>query len=211
MTRSHPWPPARQIPSRTDAQPAKVQSTEHGWPVAPGPACDGLAYTRGHTRERLLTLEPVLRSSRTARDVRVVRSWWTLAEYTILACAGEAFDVIEAPTWLAVMATGRPEFRERLCPVSLTPAGVRMLVEPGAVLRDDLADVRGVQITEAGSWVPMPPSRMLPGSASWWIRPEQVAWRVGDADSVQHALAAVLAEAQRFPPSGAGGEANAEL
>lgn len=182
----------------------------HGWPVAPGPACDGLAYTRGHTRERVPTLEPVLRSSRTVRDVRVVRSWWTLAEYAVLARAGEAFDVIEAPTWLAVMATGRPEFREHLCPVSLTPAGVRVLVEPGAVLRDELADARGVQVTETGTWVPMPPSRMVPGAVSWWIRPEQVAWRLGDAEAVQNALAAVLAEAYYLPPSGAGGEAHVE-
>lgn len=167
-------------------------------------------HPRGHTRERPRTLEPVLRSTRTVRDVRVLRSWWTLAEYTVLARAGEAFDVIEAPTWLAVMATGRREFRDRLCPVSLTPAGVRILVEPGVVLRDELAGTRGVQVTATGSWVPMPPSRMLPGSVSWWIRPEQVSWRLGNADAVQDALAAVLAEAHHLPPSGAGGEAHAE-
>lgn len=196
-------------PVQERLQAAAMEYVMHGWGVVPGSACDGLTYTKGHTREKVANLEPALRSARTVRDVRAARSWWALAPYGILARAGESFDVIEAPTWLAVSANGRPEFRQRLCPVTIAPPGVRILVQLGASLWPELSAARGVQIAAAGTVVPLPPTRMLGGLTAWWIRPAQVNWQLGDADAVQDALCVVLEESRARGANGFGGEAHA--
>lgn len=193
--------------SQERLQAAAIEYVMHGWGVILASACDGLNYTRGHTPEEVDDLAPVLPSARTVRDVRAASSWWALAPYGILARTGEAFDVIEAPTWLAVLATGRTDFRRRLCPVLIGPSGVRLLVEPGAALDACLGGERGVCVTGPGALVPLPPTRMMHGNVTWWITPEQVQWRLGDADVVQEALLAVLAEATSSGHEGSGGEA----
>jgi hypothetical protein len=181
-------------PAHRRLQEAAVEYVMHGWGVVPGSACDGLAYTKGHTRERMPTFGSAHPSGRTVRSPKTASSWWALAPYGIGARAGEDFDVIECPTWLAVLATGRPEFRGHLCPVSLSPAGVRVLVACGARLRGELASVRGVRVAESGRLVPMPPTRILGGLVTWWTTPSQVNWRIGDPDVVQAAILAVLGE-----------------
>lgn len=186
---------------------AAIDYVAHGWGVIPGSACDGLTYTKGHTREEVGTLGPVLPSSRTLREAHAVWSRWHLAPYGILGRTGEVFDVIEAPTWLAVRATGRAELGHRMGPVSLAPTGARFLVEPGATLRGDLAAVRGVGIAEPGTLVPLPPTRVLHGQLTWWITPEQTRWGLGDSHTVYAALRAALAEPSA--PDGARGEVRA--
>lgn len=185
-----------ELPPRQERlQAAAMEYVAHGCGVIPGSACDGLTYTKGHTREKVGDLVPVLPSARTVRDARAAQSRWALAPYGILARAGEAFDVVEAPTWLAVLATGRTEFRQRLCPVSIAPSGAGLLVQPGATLRSELVGMRGVRLAEPGTLVVLPPTRVLHGHVTWWITPQQVQWQLGDADAVQVALLAVLAEA----------------
>lgn len=194
-------------PRQQRLQAAAMEYGAHGWGVIPGSACDGLTYTKGHTREKVSDLVPVLPSARTVRDVRAARSRWALAPYGILARAGEAFDVVEAPTWLAVSATGRREFRRHLCPVLIAPAGVGLLVQPGATLWSEFVGVRGIRLAEPETLVALPPTRVLHGHVTWWITPQQVQWQLGDADAVQAALLAVLAESAACRTDGAGGEA----
>lgn len=173
----------------------------HGWGIVPSSACDGLVYSKGHTRDRVAGFGSALPTGRTVRSARAAYSWYALAPYGIAARAGEDFDVLHAPTWLAVLATGRNEFRQHLCPVALAlaPSGVSVLVRPGAQLRDELAAVRGVEIAPPGELVPLPPTRLVGGRVTWWITPQQVDWRLGDPDTIQAAITAVIDEAR---PSG---------
>lgn len=170
---------------------AAIDYVSHGWAVLPGPAFDGLGYTRGHVPEPVDGLHPVLRSARSLRSVREVWAWWSLAPYAILTRAGDDFDVLSAPTWLAVAGTQRSEFSRHPCPVLISPEGVRLLVAPGVGLLPELAGVRGVELITPGSVVPLPPTRMR-GSVTWWITPDQVDWQLGDPGVVQDALRQAL-------------------
>lgn len=68
---------------------AAIDYVAHGWGVIPGSACDGLTYTKGHTRDKVGALGPVLPSARTLREPHTVWSRWHLAPYGILARTGE--------------------------------------------------------------------------------------------------------------------------
>ncbi|MFC4003975.1 hypothetical protein ACFS2C_09430 [Prauserella oleivorans] len=187
-------------PLRLDAASSRLQAAAmeyvtHGWGVLPGSACDGLRYTQGHTAAPTYGLVPVWGSGRTTREARRAWGQWNVAPYAILARAGEDFDVLTAPTWLAVEAVGRSQFTASPCPVSIAPDGVRLFVRRGARLWPELADVRGVGLVEPGAVVPLPPTRMVGGSATWWLPPEAVGWHPGDPDAAQAALVAVLGEA----------------
>jgi len=181
-------------PGQRRLQEAAMEYVMHGWGIVPTSVCDGLRYTKGHTREVVPGFEPALPSGRTVTNARAAHSWYALAPYGIAARAGEDFDVLRAPTWLAVLATGRPQFRQHLCPVALAPSGVSILLRPGAELRDDLTAVRGVEIAPLGTLIPLPPNRVIGGLVTWWIRPQQVNWRLGDPNLVQDAIIAVLEE-----------------
>lgn len=159
----------------------------HGWGVLPGPTCDGLRYTTGHCERPVDGLVPVLPSARTVRNAREVWSWWKLAPYAILARAGEAFDVIAAPTALAIEASCHPWFPLDGCPVAMAPDGVRFLVRLGTALRPELGAHR-VSVAEPRRVVPLPPTRVIAGHVTWWVHPEDVGWRLGDPDAVQAAL-----------------------
>lgn len=176
-------------------QEAAIECVMHGWGIVPASASDGLCYTKGHTQERMPGFEPVLPSARTVRSVRAASSWYALAPYGIGIRAGEDVDVLLAPTWLAVLATGRAEFREHLCPVAIAPSGVSILLSPGAHLAKELAAIRGVEIAPHGTLVALPPSRLIGGRATWWVTPRQVQWRLGEPQAVQDAFFAVLDEA----------------
>lgn len=164
-----------------------MEYVAHGWGVIPGSACDGMTYTKGHTREQIGVLAPVLPSARMLREAHEVWSRWHVAPYGILAPAGETFDVIEVPTWLATLLTGRAESK-RLCPVLLAPAGARLFVEPGATLSLELTTMGGVRVADAGALVASPPTRVRGGQVSWWVTPQQVGWGLGDSQVVQNAL-----------------------
>lgn len=193
-------------PQQEGLQEVAIEYTMHGWGIVPASACDGLVYSDGLTRRRVAEFAPSLPSGNTVRSARTAHSWYALAPYGIAARAGEDFDVLHAPTWLAVLATGRPEFRRHLCPVALSPSGVSVLVQPGVPLQERLARERGVELAPPGSLVPLPPTRLVGGRVTWWVTPRQVQWRLGDSATVQ---AAILAALNAASPDGAGGEARA--
>lgn len=166
---------------------AAMEYVMHGWGVLPGPACDGLRYMAGHCERPVDGLVPVLPSARTLRNAREVWSWWKLAPYGILARAGEAFDVISAPTVLVVEASGHPSFPLNGCPVAMAPDGARFLVRTGATVRPELAEHR-VRVAKRGEIVALPPTRVIAGTVTWRVRPADTAWKLGDPDAVEAAL-----------------------
>lgn len=192
--------------SHTRLRDAAIDYVAHGWGVVPGSACDGVTYTRGHSREKLAALAPVLPSPRTLRDAHEVWSRWHLAPYGILARAGEVFDVLEVPTWLAVSATKYMQTQRQLCPVSLAPTGAHLLIEASTTLPPQLAAVRGVRVAKPGAYMPLRPTRVIYGQLTWWITPDQTQWRPGNSQTVLYALSTALAE---HHPPGAAGEARA--
>ena len=166
---------------------AALEYVVRGWGVLPGPVCDGLRYSAGHCERPVEGLLPVLPPARTLRNAREVWAWWKVAPYGILARAGEAFDVICAPTALAVEASGHPWFPLNGCPVAMAPDGARFLVRTGAIVRLGLAAVR-VRVAEPGEIVALPPTRVIAGAVTWWVRPEDTGWRLGDPEMVQAVL-----------------------
>jgi hypothetical protein len=174
---------------RRTLRTAALSFVEQGWPVVPGPLCDGLRYIGAGSARGVRATAPVVPAEGGSLDVRVVEHWWAERPYTVLAPLGVAFDVLCAPTLLATVATGLPMFRDNLCPVAMSPQGARFFVKPGGVLSPDLAGVRGVEILRRGAFLPLPPSRVVGGSMSWWITPAAAAG-IGDAETVQAALLA---------------------
>lgn len=177
---------------------AALSYVERGWPVVPGPLCDGLRYTRPGSPHVVAAAKPV-GAQDASLDPRLVERWWTERPHTVLAAVGIEFDVLCAPTLLATVATGLPVFRENLCPVAMSPQGARFLVARGGSLDEDLAGVRGLEFLDGGEFLPLPPSRVVGGSMSWWITPAAVGGRLGDGQTVQAAL-----RAARLPALGAG-------
>lgn len=175
---------------RCHLRSAALDYVAHGWGVASALARDGMTFYKGHTRERIGSLAPVLVSARTLRDGHAVASRWRPGPYSIATYVGEDFDVIEEPTRLAALANGCEELRNIRIRSRSPPSGVRFLVEPGAVVRDDLARVRGVNLADRGTLTPLPPTRVLAGQVTWWITPEQAIWRFGDPTTVQDGLQA---------------------
>jgi len=145
-----------------------------GWPVAPGPVCDGITYRCG---ERRVT-GPLTPVHDRVREPDAVRHWWS-SPRMILAPVGEAFDVLCMPVALAAAAAVRLD-GDRRCPVMFTPQGARVLVAPGA-------RPRGVRLLDSAAWLPLPPSRLVPGSAVWWVSPADTDYRVGDAEAFEEA------------------------
>lgn len=167
---------------------AALSYVERGWPVVPGPLCDGLRYTRPGSPHVVAAAEPVAAAQDASLDPRLVERWWTERPHTVLTPVGVEFDVLCAPTLLATIATGLPVFRENLCPVAMSPRGARFLVARGGVLDDDLAGVRGLEFLTRGRFLPLPPSRVVGGSMNWWITPAAAGGRLGDLATIQTAL-----------------------
>jgi len=159
-----------------------------GWHVLPGPVCDGLASWHPVTAEQLSSTEPTVSVEDATTDPDTIKRWWRRYPHTILAPAGDVFDVIRAPTPIAAPATAAMASYENLGPVAVSADGTRFFVQPGSTLMPQLAGGRGMEISAAGSLIALPPSRVLFGVASWWIAPASTQGRLGDADSIQAAL-----------------------
>ncbi len=165
---------------------AAVTYAELGWPVLPGPVCDGLASWHPVTAERLGCCEAVVDDKLATTDSIVIARWWAHHPHIILTATGTQFDVLRVPTPLASDAAGL--MSTPLGPVALAADGVRFFVEPGATLAPELTKVHGIELLQLGGLQPLPPSRVKPGVVSWWIPPSATQGRLGDADRVQAAL-----------------------
>ncbi|MFD9891417.1 hypothetical protein ACFWY9_18895 [Amycolatopsis sp. NPDC059027] len=114
--------------------------------------------------------------------------WWS-SPRMILTAPGRVFDVLCMPVSLAAAAAARLA-KDQLCPVMFTPQGARVFVECGARLRPELAS--RVRLLSQSVWLPLPPSRLVPGSAVWWVSPADTAYRVGNAETFQEAVLAAI-------------------
>ncbi|WP_235078918.1 bifunctional DNA primase/polymerase [Amycolatopsis orientalis] len=140
-----------------------------GWPVLPGPVCDGLTTWHPVSFELLGGREATVPRSSATVDRRVVAGWWSVHRQAILAPVGEHFDVLRAPThlgWrsLAAFDGGRP-----LGPMALSPHGAFFFVTPGRCGNCELAP--GVEVVSPGELVVLPPSRVVAGVVWWRISP----------------------------------------
>ncbi|WP_037714837.1 MULTISPECIES: bifunctional DNA primase/polymerase [Actinomycetes] len=140
-----------------------------GWPILPGPVCDGLTTWHPVTFERLGGREPTVPRSEATVDRCVVAEWWSIHRQAILAPVGEHFSVLRAPTYLgwqtlAAFDGGRP-----LGPMALSPHGAFFFVEPGTF--GDCALGSGVEVVAPGDLVVLPPSRVVAGVVWWRISP----------------------------------------
>jgi hypothetical protein len=169
---------------------AALSYVERGWPVVPGPLCDGMSYTCPGSPRGVGATGPVVAAHGASLDPRLVERWWADRPHSVLTPVGGEFDVLCAPTLLATVAAGLPMFRENLGPLTMSPQGARFLVTPGAVLDPDMVGQRGVEILRRGAFLPLPPNRLVGGSMNWWITPTAAVGRLGDAETVQAALRA---------------------
>jgi hypothetical protein len=165
---------------------AAVAYAELGWPVLPGPVCDGLVSWHPATLERWGCCEAVVDDKLATTDSILIARWWAHHPHIILAVTGTQFDVLRVPTPLASAAAGL--MSAPFGPVAMAADGVRFFIEPGATLAPELTKVRGIELLQLGGLQPLPPSRVKPGVVSWWIPPWATRDRLGDADRIQAAL-----------------------
>lgn len=198
MTRSHPWPPARQIPSRTDAQPAKVQSTERGWPVLPGTVFDRRRYTVPATGRTMDGLRPLLPRDAASTDMRTLAQWWRVTTPlvpSVLLRTGRVFDAVSVSRDLAVEAVQTTAFRGAPGPVILRPDQGRayFLVGLGeSVAPPERARPTVVEPVRSGAWIAAPPTRTAVGGVSWLASPQGAGWEPVSAAALAKALRVAL-------------------
>jgi hypothetical protein len=173
---------------------AVIEYIAHGWGVLPGSIWDGRRFTLGHCATDVSGLVPVMLSGRTLRRAREAWSWWSIVPYSILARAGEDFDVITVPSTLVRAALAVDGSAMASCPTILAPRGARVLVRRGSRprLRSELRAVEGCRCCRRGAVVALPPTLVPGGSLRWWIAPDDVGYQPGDSDEVQAALVAAL-------------------
>ena len=150
---------------------AAEQYAALGWPVLPGPVCDGLTTWHPASHAPLGPREPTVPRCEATVDRGVVSRWWSVHRQTILAPAGRRFDVIRAPGLLGWDALAAFDGGAPLGPVALSPHGVLFFAEPGTVVDLHLDSVPGVEIVSPGVLVALPPSRVVAGAVRWRISP----------------------------------------
>ncbi|WP_442874821.1 bifunctional DNA primase/polymerase [Amycolatopsis sp. NBC_00345] len=167
---------------------AAARYAGNGWAVIPGSVWNGRSYTLGHTPTKTDGLVPAMLSQRSYRDCRQVRSWWTVAPYSILARAGEDFDVIQISAGLLGAAVEHGRQSVVRSPIAIGPYGARVLVSPGSELLPGLRNRIGIDILPPGTCIPLPPTRIRGGSVRWLREPSGLEYRAGDQRPVQIAL-----------------------
>jgi hypothetical protein len=143
--------------------------------VVPGSVWDGGRYTLGHCPAVVSGLVPAMVSGRSLRLTHEVRSWWSIAPYAVLARVGEDFDVITVPLAAVEDALRRGEKSVWSCPIVIAGGSAHLLVAPSGL----------VPVTV---FVALPPTLVEGEVSRWLVTPAEVAFRLGDAASVQAAF-----------------------
>ncbi|WP_433833800.1 bifunctional DNA primase/polymerase [Actinoplanes sp. CA-015351] len=174
---------------------AALRYAAHGWDVTPGAYLAGHRFHCGRPGCTITGCHPALDAwaeSASGDPIRI-SAWWRHQAHTVLLPTGSAFDVLEVPATLGGRVPG-------LGPVAVTGAGRWMfLVSPGLPLRPELEQRLDVIRHGVGSWIPAPPNRLPDGQVRWTVTPEQVDWRLPDAERVQDLLAAAAGPVRARP------------
>lgn len=143
------------LPSINELTAAAIRYSRAGWPILP---------VSQPTADRLI-------SSYSPPDAETAGEWWADQPYGIACRTGVLFDALQVPRWLGQRLLPAVEHQATVIEVarSLEVAWL-FLVTPGSPGIPDLP--RGVEIHlhGAGSWVLLPPTPTLGGSASWVAR-----------------------------------------
>ncbi|MFB9930307.1 bifunctional DNA primase/polymerase [Amycolatopsis halotolerans] len=140
-----------------------------GWPVLPGPVCDGLTSWDPVTLELLGGRETAVSRSGATVDRRVISEWWSAHRQAILAPVGRQFEVLRTTAHLGWRTLAAFEGGLPLGPVALSPHGAYFFVESG--IRADREPAPGVEVLAPGDLVVLPPSRVVSGVVWWRISP----------------------------------------
>ncbi|MFD2467690.1 bifunctional DNA primase/polymerase [Amycolatopsis silviterrae] len=140
-----------------------------GWPVLPGPMCDGLTTWHPASHAPLGPREPTVSRTDATVDRRVISRWWSVHRQSILAPAGGQFDVLRTPTYLGWRTLAAFDGGAPLGPVAISPRGALFFVEPGTCANH--GTVLGVEFVPPGALVVLPPSRVVAGVVWWRISP----------------------------------------
>ncbi|MEU4427421.1 bifunctional DNA primase/polymerase [Actinoplanes sp. NPDC024001] len=189
-TSSQPFVPPSLLDrlDRVRLRRAALRYAEHGWPVTPGSYLTGHRFHCDRPGCPITGCHPALDTwaESASGDPARITGWWRHRPHAVLLTTGESFDVLEVPAPLARRAHG-------LGPAAVTATGRWMLmVRPGRPLCPELERRLDVIRHGVGSWIPAPPSRMVEGPVRWAVPPEQVGWRLPDAEMVQERIAAAL-------------------
>ncbi|MCA2219403.1 bifunctional DNA primase/polymerase [Jidongwangia harbinensis] len=190
---------------------AALRYAAHGWAVLPGARLVGHRFDCDRPGCPIMGCHPAAESweDHASTDAARVARWWRRRSYSVLLATGLAFDVIEVPAALGLRVLGTArlhagvlghEHADARGPVAVTPGGRWMfLVRPGRPLRPELERCLDVVRHGPGSWIPAAPSRLPEGPVRWAVTPEQVRWRLPEADGVQALLVDALDVLGRRP------------
>jgi hypothetical protein len=156
---------------------AALRYAWHGWPVAPGVPQDPRTDSWPPPAEVAMRY----RSPMSTNDV--VRCW-QVHPYPVLLATGLTIDTLEVhrPRDVELLRS-----LEAHGPVAVLPGG-RWLFFVEAGESPTGPPVRNIRAHGAGSWVPLPPTRIGDDSVRWHIDPASVNWRLARRGWVESAL-----------------------
>jgi hypothetical protein len=170
---------------------AALRYAWHGWPIAPG--VRSAPSRRGGWPAPLAAALPY-RGPLSTNDV--VRYWHHHA-YPVLLATGFTVDVFAVRQPLAGQVLKRLEPHG---PVAVLPGGCWLfLVEAGEPPAEHLLG-RDVRWHGAGSWVPLPPTRLGRRPVTWHVDPASVSWRLFRHGWLQAALRPAVPQRRRPDP-----------
>jgi hypothetical protein len=194
---------------------AALRYAAHGWAVTPGACLAGHRFACDRAGCPIKGCHPAYESweDDASTDTGLVTRWWRRRPHPVLLATGWAFDVIEVPAALGLRVLGAARLHAGVLggaraalggPVAVAPGGQWMfLVRPGRPLRSELDRCRDVVRHGRGSWVPAAPSRMPDGPVRWAVSPDEVQWRLPEADGVQALVVDALGALGRRPATAA--------
>jgi hypothetical protein len=137
---------------------AAVNYAKTGWPIlALSPAGDRL----------VAGLSP---------DPETAFEWWSDQPYGIGCRLGEQLDAVEVPADVGelILDRARRQYPSEVPVIAVPGRGTQLfLVAPGAQRIVELAAYRQVRLHSRGTWIPLPPTRVL-GAEVRWISQQQL-------------------------------------
>lgn len=196
------WGIDRQL-TRLRLRTAALRFAEHGWSVTPGAwlAGDRFDCMRADCAAQACHPARADWAESASTSGTQVHNWWRDEPHSVLLATGETVDVIEVSALLGSRAVRGPAagpgeasaVGNARGPVAVTPTGRWMfLVRPGGGLRPSLNREDDILLHQAGSWVPLPPTRLRRGPVRWEVAPTSVEWQLPDAEAVQTALVTAM-------------------